>query len=94
MKTREVERLLSDGNLVLPFDIEPIDIELPELQEDPVTISREKCRLAASYIDGPCIVEDTSLCFSALGRFLLALLALLALFVGGLSFLLCFPFYM
>ena len=66
MKTHEVERLLSDGNLRLPFEIEAIDIELPELQEDPVTISREKCRLAASYIDGPCIVEDTSLCFSAL----------------------------
>jgi len=40
---------------------------LPELQGEPVDVSLEKCKLAAKMIGGPVIVEDTSLCFNALG---------------------------
>lgn len=42
------------------------DIHLPELQEDPTVIAIEKTRLAAEYVGGPVLVEDTSLCFNAL----------------------------
>ena len=51
----------------LPFDIISRKIDLPELQGEPEEVSREKCRLAAQQVGGPVMVEDTSLCFNALG---------------------------
>jgi len=39
---------------------------VPELQGEPEDISREKCRLAVRQVQGPVIVEDTSLGFNAL----------------------------
>ena len=47
-------------------DIVNAKIDLPELQGDPLYVSREKCLLAAKEIGGPVITEDTSLCFNAL----------------------------
>lgn len=41
-------------------------IDLPELQGEPIEISKQKCRLASKVINGPVITEDTSLCFNAL----------------------------
>eukprot|EP00658_Telonema_sp_P-2_P035552 TRINITY_DN2582_c0_g2_i2.p1 TRINITY_DN2582_c0_g2~~TRINITY_DN2582_c0_g2_i2.p1 ORF type:complete len:208 (-),score=46.07 TRINITY_DN2582_c0_g2_i2:767-1390(-) len=41
-------------------------IDLPELQAEPDDLAAEKCRLASLEVDGPCIVEDTCLCFNAL----------------------------
>lgn len=41
-------------------------IDLPELQGEPHDIAKEKCRLAATQIQGPVITEDTCLCFNAL----------------------------
>ena len=41
-------------------------MDLPELQGDPQDIAREKCRLAAKEVGGPCFTEDTCLSFSAL----------------------------
>jgi len=43
------------------------NVDLPELQGNPEDISRQKCLLAVQKIQGPCMVEDTSLCFNALG---------------------------
>lgn len=43
------------------------DIDLPEYQGTPEEVVRAKCKLAAEHIKGPVIVEDTSLCFNALG---------------------------
>ncbi len=43
------------------------DIDLPEYQGTPEEVAREKCKLAAKHVKGPVIVEDTSLCFNALG---------------------------
>jgi Ham1 family len=40
---------------------------VPELQGEPDEIATEKCKLAAAQVGGPVIVEDTSLCFNALG---------------------------
>lgn len=61
-KLREVVRIVGDS---LPMTSH--DVDLPELQGDPADISKEKCRLAADAIKGPVMVEDTSLCFNALG---------------------------
>mmetsp|Transcript_11724 Transcript_11724/g.17763 ORF Transcript_11724/g.17763 Transcript_11724/m.17763 type:complete len:631 (+) Transcript_11724:59-1951(+) len=50
-----------------PYRIVSRKLDLPELQGSPEEVSKEKCRLAAEQIKGPVIVEDTSLCFNALG---------------------------
>ncbi len=65
-KLEEVRAILSaEGDL--PVSIVSQKIDLPELQGEPADISAEKCRLAADAVDGPVMVEDTSLCFNALG---------------------------
>jgi inosine triphosphate pyrophosphatase len=51
--------LTLDGSLSL-------SLEVPELQGETEDISKEKCRLASQHVDGPVLVEDTSLCFNAL----------------------------
>ena len=40
--------------------------EVPELQGTTEEIATEKCRRAAELLGGPCITEDTALCFEAL----------------------------
>lgn len=40
---------------------------MPEFQGEADEISIEKCKVAAKEIGGPVIVEDTCLCFNALG---------------------------
>eukprot|EP00270_Netrium_digitus_P021832 TRINITY_DN9584_c0_g1_i1.p1 TRINITY_DN9584_c0_g1~~TRINITY_DN9584_c0_g1_i1.p1 ORF type:complete len:214 (-),score=50.12 TRINITY_DN9584_c0_g1_i1:118-699(-) len=42
-------------------------LDLPELQGEPEEISKEKARIAAKEIGGPVLVEDTCLCYNALG---------------------------
>jgi inosine triphosphate pyrophosphatase len=58
-KVRETEKIMG------PLTIR--NINLPEFQGSPEEIAIEKCKLAATHIGGPVIVEDTSLCFEALG---------------------------
>ena len=65
-KLEEVEVILSNG-VALPFRLQSAKLDLPELQGEPEEVSMEKCRLAAKLVGGPVIVEDTSLCFNALG---------------------------
>lgn len=43
------------------------DIDLPEFQGKPDEISRAKCLEAAKHVDGAVMIEDTCLCFNALG---------------------------
>lgn len=62
-KLEEVRAILGTD---IPFELQSVKIDLPELQGEPIDISKEKCRLAAAALDGPVIVEDTSLCFNAL----------------------------
>jgi hypothetical protein len=38
----QVEALLTEGGLTLPFHLEPVDIELPELQDEPAVVSRSR----------------------------------------------------
>jgi inosine triphosphate pyrophosphatase len=65
-KLEEVMQILGGADS-LPFILDNIKLDLPELQGEPVDVSKEKCRLAAAQVNGPVIVEDTSLCFNALG---------------------------
>ncbi|KAI1115866.1 inosine triphosphate pyrophosphatase-like protein [Nemania sp. NC0429] len=41
-------------------------LDLLEIQGSVEDVTREKCRIAASIVDGPVLVEDTCLCFNAL----------------------------
>ncbi|KAL3867652.1 hypothetical protein ACJMK2_040523 [Sinanodonta woodiana] len=50
-----------------PHEVTSQDIDLPEYQGEPEQIAIDKCKLAAEKIKGPVIIEDTSLCFNALG---------------------------
>ena len=65
-KLEEVKAILSSSG-ALPVEIVAQKIDLPELQGEPEEISAEKCALAAKEVGGPVMVEDTSLCFNALG---------------------------
>jgi len=64
-KLNEVSSILNKNpEYNIPLTNELID--LPELQGTPEYISSEKCKIAVEKIKGPCIVEDTCLCFNAL----------------------------
>jgi inosine triphosphate pyrophosphatase len=63
-KLEEVVAILGSD---LPFTLNSAKIDLPELQGEPEEVSIAKCKLAAIQVNGPVIVEDTSLCFNALG---------------------------
>ncbi|XP_078417708.1 inosine triphosphate pyrophosphatase [Cetorhinus maximus] len=63
-KLEEVVQILGDK---FPLTLISKKIDLPEYQGEPDEISIKKCQEAALQIQGPVIVEDTCLCFSALG---------------------------
>lgn len=63
-KLKEVIAILGTS---FPWKIESMKIDLPEFQGEPDEISIEKCKIAAEKVKGPVIVEDTCLCFNALG---------------------------
>ena len=56
------------NNLPFAFNVRTINVDLPEIQEvNTEAIAKEKALLAAQLAGGPCVVEDTSLKFHALG---------------------------
>jgi len=63
-KLQEVVAILSDS---LKDKIKYQDIDLPEFQGVPDEICEAKCREAARRVQGPVLIEDTCLCFNALG---------------------------
>ncbi|XP_018422338.1 PREDICTED: inosine triphosphate pyrophosphatase isoform X1 [Nanorana parkeri] len=63
-KLEEVVQILGDK---FPCKLVAKKIDLPEYQGEPDEISIQKCKEAAKEIQGPVIVEDTCLCFNALG---------------------------
>jgi len=67
-KLLEVTQILQQGGTATSdkFTLTSRSIDLPELQGEPQDIAKEKCRLAALQVQGPVMVEDTSLCFNAL----------------------------
>ena len=66
-KLEEVRKILNAETQNSSFILQSIKLDLPELQGDPEYIVSEKCRIASLQVGGPVIVEDTSLCFNALG---------------------------
>ncbi|CAD6185750.1 unnamed protein product [Caenorhabditis auriculariae] len=60
-KLAEVKAILSN------MEIRSYDVDLNEYQGEPEFISEKKCREAVAVVQGPVIVEDTSLCFNAFG---------------------------
>jgi len=69
-KLREVNMILAEGSAdsaQLAFSSPLDDIDLPELQGSPDEIARDKISFAVKEVMGPCVIEDTSLCFNALG---------------------------
>lgn len=64
MKAAEVKSILADDTF--PYKLNFQSLELSEPQATPIEVSQSKCKQAAEMIQGPCIVEDTSLCFNAL----------------------------
>jgi len=64
-KLREVTQILDESGTKIP--VVSKDIDLPELQGAPEEVTVEKCKIAVETVQGPCFVEDTCLCFNALG---------------------------
>ena len=61
-KLAEVQQMMGPG-----LEIVAQSIDLPEYQGEPLEIAAQKCRAAYAIVQVPVIVEDTSLCFNALG---------------------------
>lgn len=66
LSTPQVVAILASGT-PLPVTITSTPLDLPELQGTPSDIARAKASAAATAVNGPALVEDTSLCFDALG---------------------------
>jgi inosine triphosphate pyrophosphatase len=60
---------LEEAKSILSSDINLIhqNIDLPEIQGTPDEIIKYKCKSMVHKIDGPYIIEDTCLCFNAIG---------------------------
>uniref|UniRef100_A0AAF5HYL8 Inosine triphosphate pyrophosphatase n=1 Tax=Strongyloides stercoralis TaxID=6248 RepID=A0AAF5HYL8_STRER len=63
-KLREVQAIISTNP---HYVVEAVDLDLPEFQGTPEEIAKKKCSIAVEKVEGPVIVEDTSLCFNAMG---------------------------
>ena len=68
LKKFEVNEILKGS---IPCKLLFDSVEFEEPQATPIEISKSKCKQAVSVIKGPCVVEDTSLCFNALNGKLL-----------------------
>lgn len=62
-KLEEVIAILGSN---FPRELVSHKLDLPELQGELDEISIRKCKEAARHVNGPVLVEDTSLCFNAL----------------------------
>eukprot|EP00043_Microstomoeca_roanoka_P016971 m.175976 g.175976 ORF g.175976 m.175976 type:complete len:211 (-) comp16552_c13_seq1:731-1363(-) len=63
-KLREVKEILGQD---FAFELRSEAVDLPEFQGDPEFVAKQKCKAAFEQVKSPVIVEDTSLCFNALG---------------------------
>ncbi|KAF7300250.1 Inosine triphosphate pyrophosphatase [Mycena kentingensis (nom. inval.)] len=63
-KLKEVKAILSQGSN--PVEIESQALDIPEIQGTTQEVAIAKCRRAAELIGGPCLTEDTALCFEAM----------------------------
>jgi len=63
-KLKEFRAILSSST---PWNVDSKDLDIPEIQGTTQEVALEKCMRAAELIGGPCITEDTALCFDAFG---------------------------
>jgi len=61
-KLKEVRAILAKSNI----EIDSQDLDIPEIQGTTREVAIAKCRAAAEQLGGPCITEDTALCFEAM----------------------------
>mgnify|MGYP000851185639 FL=1 len=66
-KLEEVRSILKTNQYETNYSIKSLDIDLSEVQGEPEYVIQEKCKSVRLQLNGPIIVEDTSLCFNALG---------------------------
>ncbi|KAH9819681.1 inosine triphosphate pyrophosphatase-like protein [Melampsora americana] len=67
-KLKEVEKILNDESLnQTKIEITSMDLDVPEVQGSTQDVAREKVKAASLILNGPCITEDTALCFKAMG---------------------------
>ncbi|XP_030383934.1 inosine triphosphate pyrophosphatase [Scaptodrosophila lebanonensis] len=64
--SKKLEELVAILGPSFPRTIVSKKVDLPELQGEINEIAEKKCKEAARQVDGPVLVEDTSLCFNAL----------------------------
>lgn len=64
---KKLEEVIAILGKEFPRELVSRKIDLPELQGEMNEISIKKCKEAAKHVQGPVIVEDTCLCFTALG---------------------------
>lgn len=64
---KKLEEVVAILGKEFPRELVSRKMDLPELQGEVNEISIKKCKEAAKHVKGPVIVEDTSLCFHALG---------------------------
>ncbi|KAH7033333.1 inosine triphosphate pyrophosphatase-like protein [Microdochium trichocladiopsis] len=62
-KLAEVKAILEPAGITVNNQ----SLDLPEIQGTVEEVTLEKCRVAADLVKGPVLVEDTCLCFNALG---------------------------
>ena len=65
-KLKELNQIINAN--IKGIEVKQLDIDLPELQGYPEDIVKEKLKIAlekAKDLEGPVLVEDTSLCFNA-----------------------------
>ncbi|TFK46950.1 Ham1-like protein [Heliocybe sulcata] len=62
-KLKEVRAILAQGQAI---EIDSQDLDIPEVQGTTQEVATAKCKRAAELLGGPCITEDTALCFEAL----------------------------
>jgi hypothetical protein len=75
MKAKEVNLILAEEQATKGptpetslVDLKIVNVDLPEIQEiNTEAIAKNKAILGAQLVGGPCVVEDTSLQFNALG---------------------------
>jgi inosine triphosphate pyrophosphatase len=63
-KLNEVRQIIGD---ISPYELESMNVDLPEYQGYQDDIAIAKCKAALELVKKPVLVEDTSLCFNALG---------------------------
>ncbi|EED78119.1 predicted protein [Postia placenta Mad-698-R] len=61
-KLKEVRYILAKSGV----EIDSQELDIPEIQGSTQEVALAKCRRAAELLGGPCITEDTALCFEAL----------------------------